>query len=83
MSISQVGNTVVTFHYFYGGSTTVAVCQGGTCHPGLARVSVGSGSNVTVSFKTPVGILAASLGGGPAYVVTNCCGQTGSGSVGV
>jgi serine/threonine-protein kinase len=83
VSISQVGNTVVTFHYFYGGSTTVAVCQGGTCHPGLARVTVGSGSNVTVSFKTPVGILAASLGGGPAYVVTNCCGQTGSASVGV
>jgi serine/threonine-protein kinase len=82
VSISQVGNTVVTFHYFYGGSTTVAVCQGGTCHPGLARVSVGSGSNVTVSFKTPVGILAAPVGG-PAYVVTNCCGQTGSASVGV
>ena len=82
VSISQVGNTVVTFHYFYGGSTTVAVCQGGTCHPGLGSVSVGSGSDVTVSFKTPAGILAAPLGG-PAYVVTNCCGQTGSGSVGV
>jgi hypothetical protein len=82
VSISQVGNTVVTFHYFYGGSTTVAVCQGTSCHSVVGSVSVGPGSSVTVSFKTPVGILAAPLGG-PAHVVTNCCGQTGSTSVGL
>jgi hypothetical protein len=81
VSISSLGNTVVTFHYFYGGTATVSVCQGGTCHP-AGSVSAGSGGNVTVSFKTPVGILAAPLGG-PAYVATNCCGQTGSTSVGL
>ncbi len=80
-SISSVGNTVVTFHYFYGGSTSVAVCQGGTCHP-AGSVSVTQGSSVTVSFKTPVGILAAPVGGA-AYVATGCCSHTGTVTVGV
>ena len=82
VSISSVGNTVVTFHYFYGGSTSVAVCQGTptTCHS-AGSVTVASGANVTVSFKTPLGILAAPLGG-PAYVATGCCGHTGTVSVG-
>jgi hypothetical protein len=81
VSISQVGDTVVTFHYFYGGSAAVAVCQNGTCHP-AGNVSVASGSNVTVSFKTPLGIVAAPVGG-PAYVTTGCCGKTSSVTVGV
>jgi hypothetical protein len=72
---------VVTFHYFYGGSTSVAVCQDGTCHP-AGSVSVTQGSSVTVSFKTPVGILAAPVGG-PAYVATGCCSHTGTVTVGV
>ncbi len=72
-SISQLGSTFVTFHYFYGGSTTVAVCQGSTCHA-AGSVSVGQGSSVTVSFKTPVGILV----GGSYYVATGCCGRTGT-----
>jgi hypothetical protein len=76
-----VGNTVVTFHYFYGGSAAVAVCQNGTCYP-AGNVSVASGSNVTVSFKTPLGIVAAPVGG-PAYVTTGCCGKTSSVTVGV
>ena len=81
VSISSLGNTTVTFHYFYGGSATVAVCQGGTCRA-AGTVSVASGSNVQVSFKTPTGILASPLGGS-AYVSTNCCGQTGSAMVGL
>jgi hypothetical protein len=81
VSISSLGNTTVTFHYFYGGSATVAVCQGGTCRA-AGTVAVGSGSNVQVSFKTPTGILASPLGGS-AYVSTNCCGQTGSAMVGL
>ena len=81
VSISSVGNTTVTFHYFYGGSATVAVCQGGTCRA-AGTVAVASGSNVQVSFKTPTGILASPLGGS-AYVSTNCCGQTGSATVGL
>jgi serine/threonine-protein kinase len=80
-SISSVGNTVMTFHYFYGGSTSVAVCQGGTCHP-AGSVSVAQGSSVTVSFKTPVGILAAPVGGA-AYVATGCCSHTATVTVGV
>ncbi len=80
-SISSLGNTVVTFHYFYGGSTSVAVCQGTTCHP-AGTVTVAQGSYVMVSFKTPVGIVAAPLGE-PAYVATGCCGHTGTVSVGV
>jgi serine/threonine-protein kinase len=80
-SISSLGNTVVTFHSFYGGSTSVAVCQGGTCHA-AGSVTVAQGSSVTVSFKTPAGIVAAPLGG-PAYVATGCCSHTGTVTVGV
>jgi hypothetical protein len=45
-------------------------------------VTVAQGSSVTVSFKTPAGIVAAPLGG-PAYVATGCCSHTGTVTVGV
>ena len=77
-SVSQLGNTSVTFHYFYGGSTKVFVCQNGTCR-GAGTVSVGGGSNAPVSFKTPAGILV----GSDAYVVAECCAYTNAVRVGV
>jgi hypothetical protein len=80
ISVSQLGNTKVTFHYFYAGSTTVFVCQNGTCH-GAGTASVPAGADVVVIFKTPVGIALAPVGG-PAYVQTACCGWTNSVSVG-
>ena len=76
-SVSQLGNTSVTFHYFYGGSTKVFVCQNGTCR-GAGTVSVGGGPNAPASFKTPVGILV----GGDAYVVAECCSYTSTVRVG-
>ncbi len=82
VSVSSTLNTTVTFHNFYGGSTTVSVCQGGTCRAVNGSVSVPAGASSTVSFKTPVGILAAPLGG-PAYVKSACCGDSGTVSVGV
>ena len=72
-SISVVGNTVMNFHYFYGGSATVYVWQNGTAHPSAGLVvSVAPGSNTRVSFKTPAGVLvtAAPLVG-QAYVATS------------
>jgi hypothetical protein len=77
-AVSQLGNTSVTFHYFYGGSTKVFVCQNGTCR-GAGTVSVGGGSNAPVSFKTPTGILV----GSDAYVVAECCAYTNAVRVGV
>src|SRR5437773_473001 len=68
VSVSQVGQTKVVFHYFYGASATVQVCQNGNCYA-AGTVTVASGANVPVSFKTPAGILLAPLGG-PAYVAT-------------
>ena len=83
VSISATLSTKVTFHYFYGGSTTVSVCQNGKCYA-AGTVTVGAGANVSVSFKTPVGIAPTNslLGVGQAYVVTGCCGATGSVTVG-
>jgi hypothetical protein len=80
VSVSQVGNTNLTFHYFYGGTTQVNVCQNGTCRS-AGTVAVPGGSSVSVSVKTPVGVLLAPLGG-PAYVQTSCCGSTNSVTVG-
>lgn len=80
ISVSQLGNTTMKFHYFYGGTASVSVCQNGTCR-GPVNVSVPAGADVTVTFKTPVGILLAPLGG-QAYVATNCCGYTNSVAVG-
>ena len=77
-SVSQLGSTSVTFHYFYGGSTKMFVCQNGTCR-GAGTVSVGGGSNAPVSFKTPAGILV----GSDAYVVAECCAYTNAVRVGV
>jgi len=67
VSVSQLGNTTVVFHYFYGGTATVCVNQGGTCHP-AGTVTVAPGANTTVVFKTPVGILPTGLLVGPASV---------------
>src|SRR5439155_25424969 len=70
------GITKMTFRYFNGGSTAVAVCQKGTCRA-AGTVSVAAGSTVTVSFNTPSAIVPSAVGG-QAYVVTNCCGATNS-----
>jgi len=72
VSSSSLGNTVVTFHYFYGGTATVSVWQkallGTTPIAHLAgTVSVTPGSATTVTFKTPGGISALN---GPVYVTT-------------
>jgi hypothetical protein len=82
VSVSATLTTVVTFHYFYGGTASVAVCQKGTCH-GAGTVTVAAGANVTVSFKTPVGILPAlPLVPQTAYVTANSLPQSNSVSVG-
>ena len=66
----------VTFHYFYGGSTTLFVCQNGTCHSAGTK-PVSGGANVVVSFATPAGILVTAPPlVGQAYVYTTCCGGT-------
>jgi serine/threonine-protein kinase len=78
-SISASGLTTVTFHYFYGGATSVSVCQDGTCYPYLLNpLAVTPGASTTVSFKTPVGIKPTNslLGIGQAQVVSKCCGAT-------
>jgi hypothetical protein len=71
----------MVFHYFYGGTATVSVCQGGTCHAG-GTVTVAPGSGTTVSFKTPAGILPTAILIGPAYVTAGSL-TSGSVSVGV
>src|SRR5207302_2591544 len=70
------GITKVTFHYFNGGTTVVAVCQKGTCYP-VGTVVVPPGAKVTVSFQTPSAVVP-SLVSGQAYVATACCGATNS-----
>ena len=67
VSVSSLGNTTVVFHNFYGGTATMCVYQGGTCHA-AGVVTVAPGANTTVVFKTPWGILATGLLAGPAYV---------------
>jgi hypothetical protein len=57
VSVSATGKTVVTFHYFYARSSSVSVCQKGSCYS-AGTVIVPQGTN-TVSFQTPVGILPA------------------------
>jgi hypothetical protein len=62
----------VTFHYFYGGTTTVTVWQKdllGTKwvgHP-AGTVTVAPGSATPVTFSTPGGITVLQ---GPVYVTT-------------
>ena len=81
VSVSATLNTVVTFHYFYGGTASVAVCQNGTCHV-AGTVAVSAGANVQVTFKTPVGILPTlPLVPQSAYVTANSL-RSGSVSVG-
>jgi hypothetical protein len=55
VSISQTGNTQVTFHYFYAGSATITIHQGATSKS--VTVPVAPGSSTTVTFKTPTGFL--------------------------
>jgi len=74
VSVSSLGKTTVTFHYFYAGSATVSVCQNGSCHA-AGTVTVVPGSATSVQFKTPPGILlTAPLVAGPAYVIA-CAGS--------
>jgi protein kinase-like protein len=76
-SVSATLNTSVTFHYFYGGSTSIQLCQDGKCYSPLTNpIAVTPGSSTTVTFKTPVGIKPtnSSLNIGDAYVRTGCCG---------
>jgi eukaryotic-like serine/threonine-protein kinase len=72
VSCSSLGNTVVVFHYFYGGTATVSVWQKallGTTFVShqAGTVSVSPGSGTTVTFKTPSGISSVN---GPVYVTT-------------
>jgi len=57
VAISSTGNTSVTFHYYYGGSATVTIHQGGTSKS--VTVSVAALSTTTVTFKTPSGFLVS------------------------
>ena len=70
VSAAPLGNTTMTFHYFYAGSATVYVYQNGTAHPaGGIVVSVTPGSSTPVTFKTPAGIVpTVPLVAGQAYV---------------
>ena len=58
VSVSATQNTIVDFHYFYGGTAGVSVCQNGTCHA-AGTVTVAPGATTRVTFKTPLGILPA------------------------
>jgi serine/threonine-protein kinase len=83
VSVSALGNTTVTFHDFTAGAATVYVWQNGSAHPAAGIVvTVAPGSNSTVTFKTPVGILPAL---GAAYVracAGSSCMQSNSVAVG-
>lgn len=45
----------MTFHYFYAGSATITIHQGGTTKTVVVPVAAGSSTRVT--FKTPSGFL--------------------------
>jgi hypothetical protein len=79
VSISSLGNTTVTFHYFYGGSATITIHQGTTTKS--VTVSVSAGANTTVTFKTPAGfVVTAPLVAPQAFVTV---GSLASNSVNV
>jgi outer membrane biosynthesis protein TonB len=76
VSVSSLGNTTVTFHYYYAGSATITIHQGGTT--GAVTVVVASGSSTTVTFKTPPGFLATLLLTPQAYVTVPGLPQSNS-----
>jgi hypothetical protein len=66
VSISQTGNTRVTFHYFYAGTATITIHQGSTSRSVVQ--SVAPGSSTTVTFPTPSGFVVTSPLAPQAYV---------------
>jgi hypothetical protein len=71
VSISAIGKTKVVFHNFDAGSATVYVYQNGSAHPSTGIVvNVPAGTDSTVIFNTPRGVLPAL---GNAYV--RACGS--------
>jgi serine/threonine-protein kinase len=59
VSVSVSGNTTVVFHNYFAGTANIFVCQNGTCRaaPGNPR-AIPNAPSVTVTFSTPVGIVA-------------------------
>jgi hypothetical protein len=76
VSVSSLGNTTVTFHYYYAGSATITLHQGGTT--GAVTVAVAAGSSTTVTFKTPPGFLVTALVTPQAYVTVPGLPQSNS-----
>ena len=77
IAIAPLGNTTVTFHYFYGGSATITIHQGNTVRS--VTEPVAAGSNVSVTFPTPSGfLLTAPLVAGQAYVTVPSLPQSNS-----
>jgi hypothetical protein len=76
VSVSQTGSTTVTFHYYYAGSATITIHQGGTTV--AVTVSVAAGSSTNVTFKTPPGLLVTLLLTPQAYVTVSGLPQSNS-----
>jgi eukaryotic-like serine/threonine-protein kinase len=76
VSISQLGNTTVTFHYYYSGTATITIHQGTTTRSVTVSVTAGSSTNVT--FKTPSGFLITALLTPQAYVTVSALPQSNS-----
>jgi hypothetical protein len=76
VSISSLGNTTVTFHYYYSGSATITIHQGTTTKSVTVSVTAGSGTSVT--FKTPAGFLVTAVLTPQAYVTVSGLPQSNS-----
>jgi hypothetical protein len=76
VSISSLGSTTVTFHYYYSGTAIVTIHQG--TKTSSVTVSVAAGSSTNVTFKTPAGFLVTALVTPQAYVTVSGLPQSNS-----
>ena len=76
VSVSSLGNTIVTFHYYYSGSATITIHQGTTTKSVTVAVAAGSSTNVT--FATPAGFLVTAVLTPQAYVTVPGLPQSNS-----
>jgi hypothetical protein len=75
VSVSSLGSTTVTFHYYYSGTATITIHQGATT--GSVTISVPAGTN-NVTFKTPPGFLVTALVTPQAYATVSGLPQSNS-----
>ncbi len=66
----------MTFHYYYAGTATITIHQGG--FTAAVTVTVAAGSSTTVKFNTPTGVLITLLLTPQAYVTVPGLPQSNS-----